>query len=111
MKATIKNTTNGPKAFFLDGKIKVLKSGEELQGDFEDGLLQALKNTGYEVDHKGELKLGEVKPAKIDTKAAKEEAEKIIADAKAEAEKILAEAKAAADKLIAEAEELTKADK
>jgi len=111
LKATIKNSTKGPKAFYLDGKIKVLSPGEELQGDFEDGLLQALKNTGYEVDHKGELKLGESKPSKSDTKAAKDEAEKIIADAKAEAEKILSEAKAAADKIITEAEELTKADK
>lgn len=110
MKATIKNISNGPKAFYLDGKIKVLKSGEELQGDFDDGLLQSLKNTGFEVDHKGELKLGEAKPTKTGTKEAKDEAEKIIADAKAEAEKILAEAKAAADKLIAEAEELTKAE-
>jgi len=121
LKATIKNSTKGPKAFYLDGKIKVLKPGEELQGDFEDGLLQALKNTGYDVDHKGELKLGESRPSKADTKAkdeaekiiadAKAEAEKIIADAKAEAEKILAEAKATADKIISEAEELTKADK
>jgi len=111
LKATIKNSTKGPKAFYLDGKIKVLNPGEELQGDFEDGLLQALKNTGYEVDHKGELKLGESKPSRADTKAAKDEAEKIIVDAKAEAEKILSEAKATADKIIAEAEELTKADK
>lgn len=111
MKATIKNLTSGPKAFYIGSKINVLKPGEELQGDFEDGLLQSLKNTGFDVDHKGELKLGEAKPAKADTKAAKDEAEKIIAEAKAEAEKILTEAKAAADKIIAEAEELTKADK
>lgn len=122
MKATIKNSTNGPKAFYIGSKIQVLKPGEDLQGDFEDGLLQSLKNTGFDVDHKGELRLAEVKPAKTDTKAAKDEAEKIIADAKAEAEKIvsgakvdadklLADAKESADKLITEAEELTKADK
>lgn len=110
MKATIKNSTNGPKAFYIGSKIQVLKPGEDLQGDFEDGLLQSLKNTGFDVDHKGELRLAEVKPAKTDTKSAKEEADKIISDAKAEAEKILAEAKATADKLIAEAEELTKAE-
>lgn len=104
MKATIKNSTNGPKAFFIGSKIQVLKSGEEFQGDFEDCLLQALKNTGFDVDHKGELKFAEAKP----TKSAKADGDKIIADAKAEADKILAEAKAAADKMIAEAEDLTK---
>lgn len=111
MKATIKNSTASPKAFYIGSKIQVLKPNEDLQGDFEDGLLQSLKNTGFNVDHKGELKISEVKPAKADAKASKDEAEKIIAEAKAEAEKILSQAKATADKIIAEAEDLAKADK
>lgn len=111
MKATIKNSTDGPKAFHLGLKLVTLASGEEISGEYEDGLLLALKKTGFEVDHKGELKVGDSKPSKGDAKAAKEEAEKIIAEAKAEAEVILADAKAAADKIIAEAEELAKAEK
>jgi len=111
MKATIKNITASPRAFFLDAKLKVLNPGEELQGDFDDGLLQSLKNTGFSVDHKGELKLADPKPVKADTKAAKDEAAAIINSARETAEKIIADAKAEADKILAEAEELAKADK
>lgn len=110
MKATIKNNTQSPKAFYIGNKVQVIAPGEDMKGDFDDGLLQSLKNTGFDVDHKGELKLGD-KAAKPDNKAAHDEAEKIIADAKSEAENILEEAKANADKIIAEAEELAKAEK
>lgn len=110
MKATIKNNTQSPKAFYLGAKVQVIAPGADLQGDFDDALLQSLKNTGFDVDHKGELKVGD-KANKPDNKSAHAEAEKIIADAKAEAEKILEEAKANADQILAEAEELTKADK
>lgn len=115
MKATISHNGICPKAFYVGHKIVSVAPGEKLEGEFDDGLLIALKKTGFTVDHKGELKVSEPKSAKADTKAVKEaakaEAEKIVADAKAEAEVILSEAKAAAEKIIAEADELAKAEK
>ena len=112
MKATIYHDGICPKAFYLNHKIVTVGVGEKLEGDFDDGLLIALKKTGFTVDHKGELKAPEddQKSGKL-SKADKSEAAKIIADAKAEAEEILKAAKEAADKMIAEAEELAKAEK
>jgi len=137
MKAKITNNTSGPKGFYVGAKQVTVMPNKSVEGDYEDGLLQSLKDTGFDIEHEGKLKIADAKPAKGDTKAiidaAKAEAEKILADAKAEAEKVLAEtkaeaekiigdasstadkvladAKAASDKIIAEAEELTKADK
>lgn len=115
MKATISNKTNSPKGFYIGFKQTTVRPGESIDGDYDDALLQSLKDTGFNVDHEGKLKLADAKPSKADTKAitdaAKVEAEKIVADAKAEADKILGDAKSQADKMIAEAEELTKASK
>ncbi len=110
MQATITNKSKSPKAFYIGHKSVQLVSGESISGDYDDALLLSLKKTGFDVDHKGALKVGEAKAAgKSDlTKA---EAEKILADARAEAEKIVSEAKAQADKIIAEADELAKAGK
>lgn len=137
MKAKITNNTNGPKGFYVGFKQVAIQPNESIEGDYEDSLLQSLKDTGFDVEHEGKLKISDPKPAKADSKASIEaakaeaekitadakseaekvlaetnaESEKIISEAKAEAEKILADAKANSDKIIAEAEELTKADK
>jgi hypothetical protein len=109
MKATIYHDGNSPKAFYVGLKIVSVGAGEKLEGDYDDGLLIALKKTGFTVEHKGDLKAPDLKVDLKSTKAAKSEAEKIIADAKSEAEEILKAAKEAADKIIIEAEELAKA--
>ena len=129
MKAKISNNTNGPKGFYVGFKQVTVLPGELLEGDYDDALLQSLKDTGFDVEHEGKLKITEPKASKPDVKAIvdaakaeadkiiisanaiKDEAEKILADAKAEADKILSDAKSVSDKIIAEAEELTKADK
>jgi len=122
MKATISNKTGSPKGFYLGFKQVTVLPGKSIEGDFDDALLQSLKDTGFDVDHKGSLKIGAQVSGKSlseETKkeayaivdAAKAEAEKIVSDAKTQAESILSSAKNQADKMISEAEELTKADK
>lgn len=105
MKAAITNNTKNPRGFFIDGKQVVVQIGETIEGNYDDRLLQALKNTGFDVKHEGKLKVATGKTT-ADTKQiaddAKAEADKIVIDAMAEAEKIIAEAKAEAEKLSAE---------
>lgn len=112
MKAKISNNTKSPKGFYLGFKQITVHPGKSIEGDYEDALLQSLKDTGFDVAHEGKLKLADAKPSKADTKAitdaAKVEAETIVSTAKAEAEKILSAAKEQADKIISEAEELVK---
>lgn len=113
MKATITNPKRSPKGFYVGHDQIVIQPGKSIDGDYDDGLLIALKSSGFEVDHKGTLKVGATaSTGKTESKeiieAAKTEAEKIIAEAKAEAEKILAEAKELADAEIAKADDAGK---
>lgn len=102
MKATITNPKRSPKGFFVGHDQVVIQPGKSVEGDYDDGLLIALKASGFEVDHKGTLKAGAT------ASTGKAESKEIIEAAKAEAEKIIAEAKELADAEINEADKAGK---
>jgi phosphosulfolactate synthase (CoM biosynthesis protein A) len=129
MKATISNNTKSPKGFYLGFKQVTVRPGESIEGDYDDALLQSLKDTGFDVAHKGTLKINAAAPtgehlseeAKAEAlaivDAAKAESDKVIAEAKesssgivdgakAEAEKIISEAKSEAEKIISESKKM-----